>query len=99
MTVIELRMMADEHELLDASSDVRMLLDLETEQVFDLSPEFRRVLLDLEEAFAVALARTSASRVGVLRRRDSHAVRAQARVALSRARRTLVRSHRVRELS
>ena len=56
MTRIALQVTVGEQEIVDASHDLEMLLDLEGE-AYDLSPAFRRVLFELEDAFADGLAR------------------------------------------
>jgi hypothetical protein len=50
MPVTELRLRTTEEDLEDATGDIETVLDLDG-TVLDLSPGFRRLLLELEDAF------------------------------------------------
>jgi hypothetical protein len=54
--VVVLRLVVDDRELSDLGEDIEMLLE---EEVFDLSPALRHVLLDVDEEITRAYARSA----------------------------------------
>ena len=91
MTSVQLRVDIDEAELSDATSDIQQLLALDRE-LLDLSPSFRRVLFDLEDAFVEVFLQAAAARERSRDlRQESRAVRAQAGHAVAKATQTLSR--------
>lgn len=91
MTVTDLRLRADDDELWDAAADLEAVLDLDG-RALDLSPAFRRLLFDLEEALIEVVLRASEAR-GRARRlqQESRAVQAEAAQAVRQAQRFEVR--------